>query len=718
MRGIFISLLSVFSFLLSAQVVVTDPFFPSADGAVTVTFNAEEGSAGLADYGGDVYVHTGVITNNSTSDSDWKYVKTAWGENTTDTRLTRDETNPNLYYWSITPSPEDYYGVPEGETILRLAFVFRSGVEVGNGYLEGKAVGNTDIFVEMSTNELQLAMSLPAEEAFLVNQFEEITVKGHTSVEATFNLYIDEFLVNSESAVKEYEFVFEAAQAAGTHEVVLEATDGETTLEKSFTYTLRSTTVEESRPSGIIRGINYDSEDDTRVTLCLQAPNKSSVYVIGDFNNWEVSTSSQMKKDGEFFWLEITGLTAGTEYAFQYLVDETILVPDPYADKILDGFNDQWIPETIYPGLMEFPEEAQNANWMYNYASVLETGQTPFNWTDQAFEKPDKSKLVIYELLIRDFFDNGEESYQNLTDTLSYLKNLGVNAIELMPVTEYSGNDSWGYNPTFMFAPDKAHGPKEKLKEFINTAHENGIAVILDMVLNQQDLPSPLLVMDWNSATGRPSDQNPYFNNSGPHENGATHEFSVFYDLNHLSSYTQSFVDSVNHYWINEYHFDGYRFDLSKGFMQTGSFYDYNQERIDILDRMDNEIKTYAPDAYVILEHLGEYFEEIELSNRGMMLWGIMHEAYKENILGTGFNDISRSHHAARGFGDFNLIGYMESHDEQRQVYDAKNFGGSSGEYNVRTVSTALERVKLASAFLYSIPGPKMLWQFGELGYD
>ena len=183
-------------------------------------------------------------------------------------------------------------------------------------------------------------------------------------------------------------------------------------------------------------------------------------------------------------------------------------------------------------------------------------------------------------MLVRDFFNNGQETYKNLTDTLSYIKSLGVNAIELMPITEYSGNDSWGYNPTFMFAVDKAHGTKNDLKEFINAAHEMGIAVILDMVLNQQEQPSPLILLDFDLGSGKVTEDNLYFNVN------ATHDFSVFYDMDHLSPYTESFVDTVNHYWINEYHFDGYRFDLSKGFMQTGSFYDYNQERIDILKRM------------------------------------------------------------------------------------------------------------------------------------
>src|SRR5690606_37452532 len=232
---------------------------------------------------------------------------------------------------------------------------------------------------------------------------------------------------------------------------------------------------------------------ETSATLCLWAPLKTSAYVIGDFTNWQIDPQYFMKKDGEYFWLEVTGLTSGTEYAFQYLVDESIYVADPYADKILDP-DDQYIPAKAYPDLKQYPTAALRDKWYFNRLAVLQTGQQAFAWTDNAYQKPKKEKLIIYELLVRDYFGENERNYQNLIDTLNYIKKLGVNAIELMPVTEFNGNDSWGYNPTFMFAPDKYYGTKDKLKEFINVCHANGIAVILDVVMNQQDIPNPFVL--------------------------------------------------------------------------------------------------------------------------------------------------------------------------------------------------------------------------------
>lgn len=719
MRYVLFYIVSFFCFTLFGQVVVTNPAFPSDGAPVTITFDATQGTGGLEGYGGDVYVHTGVLTNLSTGPSNWRYVKTDWGENTEATRMTRVNGESNLYQITLGPSVRDYYGVPGSETITKLAMVFRSAAQVNGGYLEGKANGGNDIFVEMATGEFQFFMNAPGSSSFLVDTDDVITIQAQSSSPATFTLTVNDVEVEEAtvSGVTAFDFDYTVTQTSGTYEVVLSATDGESTEDASFTYSMRSVTVNEPRPAGIKRGINYDTEDNTRVTLCLQAPNKSSVYVIGDFNDWGFSSDYLMKKDGEYFWLEIDGLEPNVEYAFQYVVDESIYIADPYCDKILQPL-DQYISEDIYPNLKEFPSKAVNAVGYYNTVSVLETGQTPYVWQNANFEKPPKSQSVIYKLLIRDFFGDGQETYVNLRDTLSYIKSLGVNVIELLPVTEFAGNNSWGYNPTFMFAPDKAYGTKIELKAFIDAAHGLGIAVNLDMVLNHQEQPSPLVLLDFNVATGQVTPQNPYFNVT------PTHPFNVFYDMNHSSTYTQSFVDSVNYYWINEYHFDGYRFDLSKGFTQTNyggdvnAWSNYDAGRVALLKRMADAIWSHTPDAYVILEHFATNSEETELANYGMMLWGNMYGPYKENILGTASPDIRWTYSGARGWNDMNVIGFMESHDEERQMFEALNYGGSSGTYNVRNVNTALDRIKLASAFLYSIPGPKMLFQFGELGYD
>jgi glycosidase len=240
------------------------------------------------------------------------------------------------------------------------------------------------------------------------------------------------------------------------------------------------------------------------------------------------------------------------------------------------------------------------------------------------------------------------------------------------------------------------------------------MAVILDMVLNHADDEFPYVKMYRDG--GGPTPDNPFFNRS------ATHPYSVFNDFNHESTYTQALVDTINAYWLREYRFDGYRFDLSKGFTQRQSsgdaaFSARDDSRIAILKRMYDHLRTVDASAYVILEHFAENAEEKILSDYGMMLWANANHDYRNAVKGNTSNFTGVSY-LARNFTAPHAIGYMESHDEERLMYDVLQNGRSAGSYNTQTLATALERMKLAAAFFFPVPGPKMIWQFGELGYD
>jgi len=144
------------------------------------------------------------------------------------------------------------------------------------------------------------------------------------------------------------------------------------------------------------------------------------------------------------YWIEISGLNSGEEYAFQYLVDGEIAIADPYTKKILDPWNDQYISNQTYPNLKEYPHGKT-----FEAVSVLQTAQQSYNWQVTNFERPAKTDLVIYELLLRDFLQT--HNYQSLIDTLDYLENLGINAIELMPVSEFEGIQLPVYKDLFQF---------------------------------------------------------------------------------------------------------------------------------------------------------------------------------------------------------------------------------------------------------------------------
>jgi glycosidase len=444
------------------------------------------------------------------------------------------------------------------------------------------------------------------------------------------------------------------------------------------------------------------------VHLVLYAPGKEHVFVIGDFNGWIPGTASRMNKDGDRFWITLHNLDPEIEYAYQYLVDGSLFIADPYSEKVLDPWNDKWIGEETYPGLKPYPHE-----YAEGIAGVFRTDRPAYSWGDSGFDPPETGKLVIYELLLRDFLE--AHDWLTLCDTLNYFSELGINAIELMPVNEFEGNESWGYNPSFYFAVDKYYGPAEDFKAFIDACHQRGIAVIMDMVLNHSYGQSPLVQLYYDKSSGKVTADNPWYNVDSPNP-----VYSWGYDFNHESQATQNFIDSVNHYWLEEFHVDGFRFDFTKGFTNTpGDGGGFDASRIAILKRMADAIWTVKNDAYVILEHFTANAEEFALSEYGMMLWGNLNYAYSQASMGyLDDSDFSWISYKERFWNLPMLVGYMESHDEERLMYKNLEYGNSAGNYNIQELNTALERMALTGAFFFTIPGPKMIWQFGELGYD
>jgi 1,4-alpha-glucan branching enzyme len=690
-----------------AQVVVSDPELPIEDQPVTIYFDATKGTGGLAGYTGDVYAHTGVLTNKSTSTSNWKYVKTTWGTNTPDTKLTR--VSADYYKLEITSGIRDYYGVPSDEKITHMAFVFRSASPYsGTTYYEGKDNGFKDILVEVFEIGLNVSIQNP-ERVSIQDPNSDILFNAIATVSADLTITENGNLVKKVTGT-EISHVFNYS-VPGDYEIIVKAVENENTTADTVFINIPDNQITEPLPDGMKDGINYI--DDNTVTLVLFAPGKTSAYVIGDFNNWRPLSSSRMKKDadGKRFWLTISGLTKREEYAYQYQVDKDIFIADPYTDKVLDVWNDKYIEDSTYPDLKPFP---------YSYAdetvSVFQTGQTGYEWQNTNFSPPEKENLVIYEMLLRDFVSRHD--WKTLTDTLNYFSSLGVNAIEVMPFNEFEGNESWGYNPSFYFAPDKYYGPKNDLKAFVDSCHGRGIAVIMDMVLNHSYGQSPLVKLYFDPDAGdygQPSADNPWYNQTSPNSS-----YSWGYDFNHESNDTKAFVDRVNKYWLLEYNLDGFRFDFTKGFTNTpGDGWAYDLSRINILKRMADSIWLAKPEAYVILEHFSNNTEEIELSDYGMMIWGNMNHAYADAAMSyINTSDITNVSYISRGWNHPNLVAYMESHDEERMMFRNITYGQESGNYDIKNFGTAAARVELAATFFFTVPGPKMIWQFEDIGYD
>ena len=670
--------------------ISTEPKFiaPDTTDDVYIIVNAKDTS--MKGYTGDMYAHTGVLTPASQNSADWKYVKADWDENIDACKLT----NHGNDIWSlvIKGGPRAYYGVPESEYIQKLAFVFRSS----DGTKEIKKDGQ-DIFIETATEGLQVKIISPAHGTILTVG-EEYTVQVNAQSATSVSLYRnDTEVTNTTETVLEYAFTPTTEEDINFKAV---ATDGTDSVEHSIKVAVLGATTDAARPAGVKDGVNIDG---TSATFVLYAPGKSSVVLLGDFNSYAPSNEYMMKRDGDYFWITVEGLSNGTEYGYQYLVDGTTKVGDPYAKKILDPWNDKWIEDSVYPNLKEYPGE-----YTTDIVSVFELNKTPYSWTITDFQRPAVNSLAVYELLIRDFTEEG--SIDAVTAKLDYLETLGINAIELTPIQEFDGNDSWGYNPCFYFAADKAYGTEEAYKRFIDECHKRGIAVILDVVFNHATGQFPWAKMWWDSSKNCTASNNPFFNVTAPHN------FSVYHDFKHLYPKTREYFKEVLKYWLEEYNLDGFRFDLTKGLVQNPSNYDaggYSAERIEILTDYANAIRAVEQDAYVIFEHFCDSSEESVLYTKAKALcWNNnAMNGYMESVMGwSGENNKSN-------FADFKRgrMNNIETHDEERVAFKAVEYGQSYVKNDWAVLS---KRLQAAYAFHFLTPYPKMMWQFGELGYD
>ena len=709
--------------------ITVEPAYPDADGPCTIKF-MPDASNPLYGHSGELYGHFGVVV-----DDEWKFVPTDWGTTEEKTHFTK--VADNHWEFRMEPSIREYFG--SGETpVTRIALIVRT------------ADGNT---------------------------------KSHDA---------DQFCSVTDNKFQAEEFTPDAL-------------------------------VTKKMPEGVKHGINYNADGSVTFAFYDKDTAGSShkyCYIVGDWNNWERKTEGSMYWDGSQYcwWITLDGFDADKEYRFQYRLGNAsgadTFVSDPYTEIVYDQWNDQYID-----GVPAFPEGAKAL------VSAFQINKPEYAWKHKDFKVEDKNDLVIYEMLFRDFTTSHD--IEGAMAQLDYIQNLGVNAIELMPVQEFDGNLSWGYNPNHWFALDKFYGTREEYKAFIDECHSRGIAVIIDVVYNHATGSHPWAKMWWNSGSNCTADNNPWFNVV------AKHEFNVYHDINHENPLMKEHVKRSLEYLLTEYDVDGFRFDLTKGFTQNNTLGDvgawgrYDQSRVDILKGYADHIWTVNENAVVIFEHLADWSEEKVLAEHGIKLWRNMNGSYR-GAVGGGSNDFSGSYEKTAGlYGGW--VSYMESHDEERLCYgvaadassvtwgicgtltnwssditmtadgafvsakgvtfkaddmfkirgngewnDAFNYGASTkgyklplntgyaltlgsgsqdmavpaaGTYDVYfsheaekvwlmtpgqrpsdpsvtpgesedALTVAMRRAGASAAFFLTVPGPKMIWQFGEIGYD
>ena len=709
--------------------ITVDPAYPNADKPCTIVFKPSSDNA-LYNYSGELYGHFGVVV-----DGEWKFVPTDWG--TTEEKTHFKKVADNHWEFKMEPSIREYFG--SGETPLtKIALIVRTGD------------GNT---------------------------------KSHDS---------DQFC-----SVQDDKYQAEVFDPG---------------------------TIQTKRlPEGAKDGINYNA--DGSVTFVFHDMDTAGqrhnyCFIVGDWNNWTRVPEGSMYYDPTTgkWWITLDGFDADKEYRFQYRLGTSsgsdVYVSDPYTEIVYDQWNDQYIQ-----GVPAFPEGAKQL------VSAFQINRPAYDWKYSDFKVEDKNDLVIYEMLFRDFTKS--QNIAGAMAQLDYIENLGVTAVQLMPVQEFDGNLSWGYNPNHWFALDKYYGTREQYKEFIDECHRRGLAVIVDVVYNHATGSHPWAKLWW--AGDRTASNNPWFNEY------AMHPYNVYHDMNHENAMVKEHVKRSLEYLLTEYDVDGFRFDLTKGFTQKDTGGDngdvaawgrYDQSRVDILKGYADHIWSVNDNAVVIFEHLSDWDEEEALANHGMQLWRNVNHDYRSAVNG-GTGNFGNMY-STKPFGGY--VGYMESHDEERLCYgagadastvtwgviglgdnwdndkimskdgaffsvknvtvkandrfkirkagewnDAFNYGASSDNYKLTigqgykmtngngskdmyianagtydfyfsvdaetvwvmnagqrpadpsvgsggqsedALTVAMRRAGASAAFFLTVPGPKMIWQFGEIGYD
>lgn len=716
--------------LVINEKVTISPAFPSENEPVTITLDAY----GTALEGvSEIYLHSGVGTDKPNSKQFSKTIGN-WGQDDGVGKMM--SIGENL--WEITlPSVKDYYALSDNDDAFAINFLFRNA--------------NGDSKEDYNGDNYHFAVNLGF--YFLVNQplhtLELVQINTSFSIRATSNFSADWELVetdssgsqitsiNSQNALSEYSFSY-SLNDLSLHYFKIKSTYNGQTKEKTIQVQAYHPPVNEAMPSGAKQGANYNFPNSGEITLVLHTPTsttydfsdcnggifqsattaKNIIYVIGDFNNWEISEKFKLKKDGDYWWITLKPSEnfpkpLAEEYVYQYLVDGTIRIGDPYGNKVSDA-DDQYIPKDVYPNLIPYPTYKTNGR-----ATVLQLNKTEYQWQIPNFTRTiSPNQLNIYELHFRDFTEEG--TYKAATEKLDYLKNLGINCIHVMPVSEFEGNNSWGYNPNYYFAADKAYGTADDLKKFIDEAHKRGIAVVNDLVLNHAFYSNPNAMMYWDAENNRPATYNPWFNPLHKAVYDSAGHWGA--DFNHASSHTKAMMDDILDYWITEFKFDGFRFDFTKGFTQADPnpndpwASSYDACRIAILKRMVSQMWAKHPGTYAIFEHLANDDEDRELADFGILMWSgagpqndwiKMAEGNEKRSFGTSL-------FSTRGFRFANYMSYMESHDEERIGFQVKNYGAN----NDGSMQYFSNRLKLVAAFNLFLPGPRMVWQFGELGYD
>jgi len=365
-------------------------------------------------------------------------------------------------------------------------------------------------------------------------------------------------------------------------------------------------------------GVNFNQSGTATVTVW--APEKEQVAIA--FNGKQLPLH---KQDLGYWYLETTEITPGTTYKFVLNGEQEL--PDPASLAQTEGVHG--------------PSKAININ--------------RFNWTDRQWKNLPLHDYILYELHTGTF--TAEGTFAAIEQKLNYLKELGVNAIEIMPVAQFPGSRNWGYDGVYPFAVQDSYGGAEGLQHLVNTCHEKGIAVILDVVYNHMGPEGNYL-----GAYG------PYF----------TNKYNT--PWGNALNFDDAWCDGVRRYfienalmWFRDFHVDALRLDA------VHAIKDFSPVHIlrEIKQEVDQLMKDTGRTHYLIVEldlNDTRFITPLEEQGYGMDAQWIdeFHHALRVTAGGetTGYySDFTGIEHLAKAYED----AYV--YDGQYSPHRQKKFG-------------------------------------------
>jgi 1,4-alpha-glucan branching enzyme len=443
----------------------------------------------------------------------------------------------------------------------------------------------------------------------------------------------------------------------------------------------------EPRPQNARPGVNVTS---TGAIFVVHAPFQSmmmKVLINSPGIIPDISEAISMKKaagEVDWWWVEVD-LSPG-QYEYEYLLLGGTLVEDPISRRI------------------------QNGRTAFDVGAGGASTADDYIWQSDDYVRPALDTLVIYELHIDDFSAQGSAQgrFTDLMAKLDYLDSLGINAIELMPIMEFPGSRSWGYNTRHYAAVESTYGSPRDFKRLVDEAHLRGIAIILDIVWNHVDGIGPLWRIQPNYSL------NPYLKTVNEVRPNETILSFGGRDLDHFTVETQRYVNEVHRIWVEEYRVDGFRFDFTRGIGWTTG-----QPQFGILG-WSTKLRQLDAAVYQIAEHLAADPNLIDISD----LDAGWHDSFHDRLL----NDVHQNPTPSMPTVEAQVLRLREyhnngaeyamrtaavkatvTHDEQSLIQEMVRFKGVQLE-------TALKRDLVYSTLTFTALGVPMIWQAQELG--